>query len=365
MQKIILAAGARPNFVKIAPLWRALSEVESVVPVLVHTGQHYDDVMSQVFFEDLGIPRPHYNLNVGSDTHARQTAAVLKAFEEVIDREQPDDVIVVGDVNSTLACALAAVKKGIRTAHVEAGLRSFDRSMPEEINRVATDAISDLLFVSESSGIFNLEKEGVPAEKVHFVGNVMIDSLVYGAPLIGQSKILTKLGLAENSFALVTIHRPSNVDKPARFKEVISWLTGLSKKITLVFPMHPRSFAQFRKVIGNEKDLSDPASSFKIIHPQRYSDFQKLLKSSRFVITDSGGLQEETTWLRVPCVTLRNHTERPVTIEKGTNILAGEDLQRANFAAENCLNGKVCQGELPELWDGSAARRIAKVIVKR
>lgn len=364
MQKIILVAGARPNFVKIAPLWRAFSGIEIVVPVLVHTGQHYDDVMSQVFFEDLGIPKPHYNLNIGSDTHARQTAAIMKGFEEVIDREQPDDVVVVGDVNSTLACALVAVKKGIRTTHVEAGLRSFDRSMPEEINRVATDAISDLLFVSEPSGVHNLQREGVAEEKIHFVGNVMIDSLVYGHTQIEKSTILRELDLAENSFGVVTIHRPSNVDDPHRFEEVMNWLARLSRKMPLVFPMHPRSFAQFRNLYGNEGAFTDPASPLKIVPPQRYIDFQRLLKSSRLVITDSGGLQEETTWLGVPCVTLRYNTERPVTIEKGTNILAGEDLEKAGYAVENCLNGNRSRGELPELWDGQTARRIAKILVK-
>ncbi|PWD97984.1 non-hydrolyzing UDP-N-acetylglucosamine 2-epimerase [Marinilabilia rubra] len=365
MQKIILVAGARPNFVKIAPLWRAFSKYENVETVLVHTGQHYDDTMSRVFFEDLGLPQPQYNLDVRSGTHAKQTAAIMSGFDDVIAQVNPDDVVVTGDVNSTFACAIVAVKLGVRTSHIEAGLRSFDRSMPEEINRIATDAISDLLFVSEKSGMQNLKKEGVADEKVHFVGNVMIDSMAFAQPSIENSGVLTDLELENQVYALVTIHRPSNVDDFERFKNVVDWLFELSRQITLIFPMHPRSLSQFNKLMKEKAPHSDPGSRLRIIPPQRYVDFQRLLKSAKFVITDSGGLQEESTWLGVPCVTLRKNTERPVTIEKGTNILAGENLVMANNAVQDCLNRKVHTGELPDLWDGLAARRIAKILVRR
>ncbi|MFO8002348.1 MAG: UDP-N-acetylglucosamine 2-epimerase (non-hydrolyzing) [Marinilabilia sp.] len=364
MQKIILVAGARPNFVKIAPLWRVFSQREGVQVIVVHTGQHYDDNMNGVFFEDLGLPRPDYNLNAGGQTHARQTADIMARFDEVLDREQPHDVVVVGDVNSTMACSLVAVKRGIRVSHVEAGLRSFDRSMPEEINRLVTDAVAGLLFVSEPSGMDNLRRENVPDEKVWLVGNVMIDSLVYAREKIDDSDVLERFGLADKGFALVTMHRPSNVDAPERLGAIMSWLRNLSNRIPVVFPMHPRTLKQLESsgLPGFSDPLAHPA--LNIISPQGYIDFQRLLRSAQFVLTDSGGLQEETTWLGVPCITLRNNTERPVTVEQGTNCLVGEDINKADEMVRQYLAGKCENSHVPELWDGHTAQRIADVIIR-
>ncbi len=362
MQKIVLVAGARPNFIKIAPLWRAFSAMKNVEVVLVHTGQHFDDTMSKVFFDDLGLPEPAFNLNVRGGNHAHQTAFIMARFDEVLNELLPSDVVVVGDVNSTLACSLVAVKRGIRTSHVEAGLRSFDRTMPEEINRLATDAVSDLLFVSEESGLNNLRIEGVPESKIHFVGNIMIDSLVFAADAINDSQILECLKLEERQFALVTLHRPSNVDDVEKLGEVVTWLQNLSMNIPVVFPMHPRTRNMMADAGFKTDHMIGAYPELKIIEPLGYVDFQRLLKSARLVVTDSGGLQEETTWLGVPCITLRENTERPVTIEQGTNLLAGQDLQKAGEMIDACLAGRLKERQLPELWDGNAACRIAKII---
>ncbi len=360
MQKIILVAGARPNFVKVAPLWRALKDREEVSVVLVHTGQHYDAVMSQCFFDDLGLPAPYYNLGVKGGSHAAVTAGIMTGFDEVLQREQPDDVVVAGDVNSTIACALVSVKRGIRTSHVEAGLRSFDRSMPEEINRIATDAIADLLFVSEPSGMRNLENEGVLRDKVWFVGNIMIDSLMYAKEKIEASNVLAENGVDKGSFGLVTIHRPSNVDDRIRLLKIMTWLNDIAVMKPLVFPMHPRTHKRFQE-LAPEMEVH---RSLQIIAPQGYHDFQMLLKSAQFVITDSGGLQEETTWLGVPCITLRKNTERPVTIETGTNHLVGDDLDLARRIIRDYLSGKADKTDVPDLWDGHTALRIAEVLLK-
>lgn len=363
MQKIILVAGARPNFVKIAPLWRAFSIINGVEVVLVHTGQHYDDAMSRVFFDDLGLPESSYNLNAGGGNQARQTADIMTRFDEVLDDLLPDDVIVVGDVNSTLACSLVSVKRGIRTSHVEAGLRSFDRSMPEEINRLTTDAIADLLFVSEESGMKNLRNEGVSEDKIHFVGNVMIDSLVFAADAIENSNVANHFQLDTQNYALVTIHRPSNVDDPGRLRHLMEWLQQLSQKVPVVFPTHPRTRKSMAVAGINPDYIERDFPDLKIVPPQGYIDFQNLLKNARLVVTDSGGLQEETTWLGIPCVTLRKNTERPVTIEQGTNFLAGMELGKAAEIVDVCLAGTIKNGRIPELWDGHAAERIAEVIV--
>jgi UDP-N-acetylglucosamine 2-epimerase (non-hydrolysing) len=363
MQKVVLVAGARPNFIKIATLWRAFSSVKDVEVVLVHTGQHYDNAMSEILFRDLGLPQPLYNLKVGGGNHVHQTANIMTRFDEVLNELLPTDVVVVGDVNSTLACSLVAVKRGIRTSHVEAGLRSFDRTMPEEINRLATDAVSDLLFVSEESGLKNLRKEGVPESKIHFVGNVMIDSLVFAAEAIKQSTVMELLELEEKKFVLVTIHRPGNVDDAARLREVMMWLQNLSVGIPVVFPMHPRTRKMMIASGLNPDSVSMEFPKLKVPEPLGYVDFQRLLKASLLVVTDSGGLQEESTWLGVPCITLRDNTERPVTIEQGTNILVGMDLQKAWEIVDSCLAGKMKTGQIPELWDGKAAGRIAEVIV--
>lgn len=363
MQKVVLVAGTRPNFIKIAPLWRIFASMKSVDVVLVHTGQHYDDSMSEVFFKDLGLPKPDYNLKVGGGNHAYQTAEIIIRFDEVLNELLPTDVVVVGDVNSTLACSLVAVKKGIRISHVEAGLRSFDRAMPEEINRLVTDAVADLLFVSEESGLKNLRNEGIAESKIHFVGNVMIDSLVFAADAIKQSRVMERLELEEKNFALVTMHRPSNVDETARFKEIMVWLQNLSANISLVFPMHPRTRKTMVEAGLNVESMSRDFPRLKVVGPLGYIDFQRLLKSSRLVVTDSGGLQEESTWLGITCITLRENSERPVTIEQGTNHLAGQDLQKARELVDDCLAGNLKSGLIPELWDGKTAGRIAEIIV--
>lgn len=364
MQKIILVAGARPNFVKIAPLWRELSKNKNIHVLIVHTGQHYDGPMSQVFFNDLGLPSPNYNLNVGSNSHARQTAEVMMRFDEVIMTEKPDDVVVAGDVNSTLACALVAAKRGIRISHVEAGLRSFDRTMPEEINRMLTDTISDLLFVSEASGMVNLKNEGVGDEKIHFVGNVMIDSLVNAKDKIDGSNILSEIDVESGNFALVTIHRPSNVDVPERLQGILKWLGELTTAIPVVFPVHPRTRKQLTGSLEKQFGLLEKMKNFKNIPPQSYIHFQKLVKSAKFVITDSGGVQEETTVQGIPCITLRKNTERPVTVNMGTNCLVGEDLNLAGVKVDECIENKVVAGVIPDLWDGLSARRIVNIITR-
>ena len=363
MQKIILVAGARPNFVKIAPLWREFSKIKNVVVKIVHTGQHFDDAMSRFFFDDLQIPVPDYNLNIHGGSHAMQTGKIMEQFDRVVDEENPDDVVVTGDVNSTLSCALVAAKRGIRTSHVEAGLRSFDRTMPEELNRIVTDSISDFLFVSEDSGLKNLRNEGVDHEKVFFVGNVMIDSLVFVNPQIKSSEILTSIGVNEASYGLVTLHRPSNVDDPQQLKKLIQWLQKIATDTKLVFPVHPRTKQRLEEL--SSKQLISPLnrSNLIIIPPQRYIDFQKLLKSAKFVITDSGGVQEETTWRGIPCLTMRNNTERPTTIDLGTNYLTGTNLDLASSIVKNCLSGTTKPGAIPPLWDGKAASRIVEVII--
>ncbi|WP_010664224.1 non-hydrolyzing UDP-N-acetylglucosamine 2-epimerase [Marinilabilia salmonicolor] len=365
MQKIILVAGARPNFVKIAPLWRAFSAADGVEVTLVHTGQHYDDAMSKVFFEDLGLPEPEYNLNAGGGNQARQTADIMTRFDEVLDKILPDDVIVVGDVNSTLACSLVSVKRGIRTSHVEAGLRSCDRAMPEEINRLVTDAIADLLFVSEPSGIENLKREGVAEGKVHSVGNVMIDSLVFASDTIKKSEVLSRFQLESHKYVLVTIHRPSNVDNPPRLIDLLNWLKELSLKIPVLFPVHPRTRNRLVEAGLDPVQIKQQFPNLKLVSPQGYIDFQRLVSRARLVVTDSGGLQEETTWLGVPCVTLRENTERPVTITQGTNYLAGSDLLKADEMVRACLAGKTKKGRIPDLWDGLTAQRIADVLLRK
>ena len=373
MQKVLLVAGARPNFVKIAPLWRALAGCSGVRVMVVHTGQHYDRAMDAVFFEDLGLPAPDFNLQVGRGTHAVQTGLVMQRFDAVVAQEKPDDVMVVGDVNSTLACALVAAKRGIRLSHVEAGLRSFDPAMPEEINRKLTDAVSDWLFVSEPSGIRNLKMENIPEEKIRLVGNVMIDSLLFARHKIDASKILAKLGLEEKAYGVVTLHRPSNVDTPERLQALMSWLRQISGQVSLVFPVHPRTRQKMEEnqlFPATEQYGSGP---LHIISPQPYIDFQKLVKSAQFVITDSGGIQEETTWLGIPCITLRNNTERPVTVDEGTNYLVGENLTEASRVINNIM-GKASfrktadsksrkTGKIPDLWDGHTAERIVKVLL--
>ncbi|MGK9477960.1 non-hydrolyzing UDP-N-acetylglucosamine 2-epimerase [Melioribacter sp. OK-6-Me] len=364
--KIVSVVGARPNFMKIAPLKRAIDEFNSkdhslFEHILVHTGQHYDENMSKVFFEDLELPEPDYYLGVGGGSHAEQTARIILAFEKILLKEIPDIVVVVGDVNSTMACSITAVKMGIKVAHVEAGLRSFDRTMPEEINRIITDSISDILFVSEPSGILNLNNEGIPADKVAFVGNIMIDSLIYYLNKNKNSSLLDRFKLKGNSYCLVTLHRPSNVDNKESIEKIINFLNDLSSKIKIFFPVHPRTYNNFIKysLLNNLKDeiiLSEPLG---------YLDFISALKEAKFVLTDSGGIQEESTFLGIPCITLRNTTERPVTVEVGSNYLAGENVEKAFEYAENILAGNYKNGKIPELWDGNTAQRIVNVLYEK
>jgi UDP-N-acetylglucosamine 2-epimerase (non-hydrolysing) len=345
---------------KVAPLHRAFRDcTDSIRHLVCHTGQHYDDAMSNVFLQDLDLPNPDFNLGVGSGSHATQTAAVMVEFEKVLIANKPDLVLVVGDVNSTIACALVSVKLHIPVGHIEAGLRSFDRSMPEEINRILTDAIADLLFVSEPSGITNLSREGVAEERVHYVGNVMIDSLVYALPKIAKSRILEELGIID-PFVLVTLHRPSNVDTQPGLQSCVRLLENIASLCHVVFPIHPRTQATLHQF-----DFADRlARTVQCLGPLRYVDFMRLLQGAAVVVTDSGGIQEESTFLGVPCITLRESTERPITIQQGTNVLTGSDFQRAyNEAKTKILERQVSKKPTIDLWDGNAASRIKAVIL--
>lgn len=359
--RIICVCGARPNFMKIAPLMQAFDEHGVFETLLVHTGQHYDENMSRLFFDELGIPKPDINLEVGSASHAAQTAKIMKRFEPVVNDFKPDYVLVVGDVNSTIACGLVAVKLGVKLIHVEAGLRSFDRRMPEEINRVLTDSISDLLFVTEQSGVDNLRKEGVNNDKVHFVGNVMIDTLLANREKADNSNILRDLRLKPKGYGVITLHRPSNVDTPENFEQVISAFEKMQEELTLVFPIHPRTRNNYK---GTElgRRLEEMAN-MHLLEPIGYLDFLHLMSNAAVVITDSGGIQEETTILGVPCMTLRENTERPVTVTEGTNRLVPltADGIIANFEEIKGTDFNF-KGRIPKFWDGKAANRIASVI---
>lgn len=357
-QKLVLVAGARPNFVKLASLTRALDRRRDRFEYfLVHTGQHYDDALSKVFFEELEIPRPQANLKVGSGSHTRQTAEIMVRFEEVLEAERPEAVVVVGDVNSTIACALVAAKAGVRVVHVEAGLRSYDRRMPEEINRVLTDSISDLLLVSERSGLENLKKEGISGDRVHFVGNVMIDTLLEHREKAEHSTVLSDLDLEPGGYGILTLHRPSNVDCRQTLEGILRSVEKIGRTIPVVFPLHPRTARRVEE-LGLSGRLKGTAG-LKAVSPLGYLDFLKLQAEAKMVLTDSGGIQEETTILRVPCITIRENTERPVTITHGTNVLAGTSESRITEEAEAVLNGERRIPEHPpELWDGRAGERI-------
>jgi UDP-N-acetylglucosamine 2-epimerase (non-hydrolysing) len=359
VSSMMCVVGARPNFMKMAPIYKQLSlHPTRFAPTLVHTGQHYDEAMSKVFFDQLGMPRPDVDLNVGSGSHAFQTAAIMTAFEPVLLKERPALVIVVGDVNSTIACALVAVKLGIKVAHVEAGLRSFDRTMPEEINRLLTDQISDLLFTTEASAEENLRREGIPPEKIHFVGNVMIDTLLAHRERAREMNAPARYGLG-GRFALVTLHRPANVDDPERFEGLISALHEIANEMPLVFPVHPRTRSGMTRSPTAQGMVDE--GRLRIVEPLPYLDFVSLMQAAALVITDSGGIQEETTILGVPCLTLRDNTERPVTVTCGTNVLAG--TERAGIVrAWECLRSRKRPTSIPALWDGSAAQRIVDVI---
>ena len=358
--KIVLVAGARPNFMKVAPLFSEMSRLPSVFhPVILHTGQHYDYEMSKVFFEDLDLPDPHHFLGVGSGTHAEQTGKIMIEFDRAIQSERANLVVVFGDVNSTLACSVTAKKLFIPVAHVEAGLRSFDMSMPEEINRKVTDAISDILFTPTRDGDENLVREGVERNKIHLVGNIMIDSLVTILKKIDQSyedKVFQKFGLKKKNFVLVTLHRPSNVDDKNNLRKIMDFLNCLSLRIPVIFPVHPRT----NKNINGLDTSFTSNENFKIVEPLRYKEFITLEKYPRFVLTDSGGIQEETTYLNAPCLTLRPNTERPMTITEGTNELV--TFENIEEKINLILSGNWKQGKLPELWDGKTAQRIVDII---
>jgi UDP-N-acetylglucosamine 2-epimerase (non-hydrolysing) len=356
---IVHIVGARPNFMKAAPVLRALEKYNAKVrQILVHTGQHYTENMSDVFFTELGIPKPEVNLHVGSGTHAQQTAAIMTAFEPVAMDLRPALTFVYGDVNSTVAAALVCAKLGLKIVHVEAGLRSFDRTMPEEINRLLTDQLADLLFTPSLDGNANLKREGVAKNKVFFVGNVMIDTLIRFLPTAQRRsyEIRERYGLTE--YGIATIHRPANVDDLLTLRPILKTLNEISCEIKLVFPVHPRTL----KSLGNE--AAALAGNMLLLEPLSYLDFLALQASAKLIITDSGGVQEEATYLRVPCLTLRPNTERPVTVTEGTNILIGKDLVRLRKEVKAILKGKKKKRRVPKYWDGRAAERIAKITMK-
>jgi UDP-N-acetylglucosamine 2-epimerase (non-hydrolysing) len=355
--KIIVVAGARPNFMKIAPLIGELKKhrlKNDLSLLFVHTGQHYDVLMSQVFFRELNIPEPDINLGVGSASHAKQTAAVMDRFEDVCLFEKPDWVVVVGDVNSTMACTLVATKLLIKVAHVEAGLRSFDRTMPEEINRIVTDSLADLLLTPSRDADENLLREGIPREKIEFVGNIMIDSLKMNLSKARSKKTYRRYFLIPKNYVYVTIHRPSNVDEPNKLKKIMNILENFSHSYPIIFPVHPRTKKMLEKINYNFKNNH----RFIIVEPVGYHDSLCLVEQAKFIITDSGGLQEESTYLRVPCLTLRENTERPVTISQGTNRLTS--LDRLEKDIEAVLGWSSNRFQIPAFWDGNTAKRIVR-----
>jgi len=356
-REVVLIAGARPNFMKVAPLLRELESRPGLSCRLVHTGQHYDHAMSDGFFRDLGIRQPDENLGVGSGSHGAQTAEILRRIEELLMERRPAVVLVVGDVNSTVAAALAAVKLQVPVAHVEAGLRSFDRAMPEEINRLMTDAVSRWLFTTEPSGDENLLREGVDPAWIHRVGNVMIDTLLAFRERAREQPTLEKLGASPQGYAVLTLHRPSNVDDPKRLRALFSALEEIHRELPVIFPAHPRTAAAMKEKLGGSPGL-------RVVAPLGYLDFLRLLSDARVALTDSGGIQEETTVLGVPCLTLRSNTERPVTVTQGTNTLVGTDPSTIQAEFRKVMAGQGKQGRVPELWDGGAAARIADVLVR-
>lgn len=362
---ILCVVGARPNFMKIAPLMRAFRAPDSgLTASLVHTGQHYDTAMKHTFFDQLHIPEPDVDLGVGSSSHAVQTAQIMQRFEPVLDERRPTAVLVVGDVNSTIACALVAAKKQVPVIHVEAGLRSGDRSMPEEINRILTDQLSDLLFTTESAAADNLQREGISGDKIFFVGNVMIDSLRYNlanAVPSRQTLATAEAGPAfmDKHYGLLTLHRPSNVDEPSLLRGLLQALATISQETPLVFPVHPRTRAKISEA-GLDSLLAD--ANILVLPPLGYLEMLGLMADARLVLTDSGGIQEETTALGVPCLTMRDNTERPITVEQGTNTVVGTDPAAIRRAHAGIVNGSDKAGRQPELWDGEAASRIAAII---
>ena len=363
--------GTRPNLVKMAPLIRAMRSITDLDPVLVHTGQHYDYLMSQVFFEQLGMPAPEYNLKAGSGSQHEQTAEIMKRFGELVQQDRPDMVVVVGDVNSTIACSMVAAKERIPLAHVEAGLRSGDRTMPEEINRILTDSISDLLFTTEESGNEHLCREGVPAEKVFFAGNIMIDSLVYSIEAARKSALAAKLALPRRGYGVLTLHRPSTVDEAGKLRAVLAAVIEIAKELPVLFSIHPRTQGQITSAGIDGMNSWDGEHAIKksgvwMMRPAPYLDFLGMLDGAAFVITDSGGIQEESTFMGVPCLTFRDNTERPATIKYGTNRLVGTDSSALIHHAKDVLRRVDRNTEsahpVPPLWDGRAAERIVEIL---
>lgn len=361
MIRITHVIGARPNFMKAAPVIAALDKREGVSQRLVHTGQHYDANMSEVFFKQLGLPQPDVNLEVGSASHAVQTAEIMVRLEELLEAERPDWLLVYGDVNSTVAAALVCAKLLIHVGHVEAGLRSFDRRMPEEVNRLLTDQIADLLFTPSQDGNANLAREGIAPEKVHLVGNVMIDTLMRLLPYAEARRpaLYAALGVGQKPYVLVTLHRPSNVDDEEGLQRIMKALVEIAENTQVIFPVHPRTHQRLETF-----KIQYPKSKIHIIEPLGYIDFLALQKSAALVITDSGGIQEETTFLGVPCLTVRENTERPITVTMGTNVLVGQDLKRLRREAARILGGEAPRGSIPPLWDGRASERIADIVVR-
>lgn len=360
MMTIHLVAAARPNFMKIAPLFHALSKERWADPKIVHTGQHYDLNMSETFFQDLQLPKPHIHLGVGSGTHAEQTGLVMMAYEKCLMESAPDLVIVVGDVNSTIAATLAAVKLGVKVAHLEAGLRSFDRTMPEEINRVVTDALSDILWTPSPDGDENLLREGVSKEKIIPVGNIMIDSLEMLRPKIERENAAHQYGLTPGEYGVVTLHRPSNVDSPASLQTILHALIRASEKLPMIFPVHPRTMERL-SANGLWSVIND-ARNLRLIEPQSYIPFMNLVLNSKMVVTDSGGLQGETAYLRIPCITLRQNTEWRITIDQGTNRLCRPD--EFQEAVDKVIEDDIPKGSIPQMWDGKTAARVVENINK-
>ena len=355
MKKIIHIVGARPNFMKAAPVYFAIRDQRKFKQLLVHTGQHYDEKMSDIFFRQLGMPKPDINLEIGSASHAVMTARIMIAFEEVVLKEEPDLVLVYGDVNSTIACTMVAAKLGVKVAHVEAGLRSFDRAMPEELNRMLTDSISDYFFTTSQDANELLEKSGIPEDAIHFVGNGMIDTLVR---LLPQAEKPAKEDLeidGDLGFALVTLHRPSNVDDAKALGEIIDTLHTLSKEMQVVFPIHPRTAERMKELGLNREGLT-------MCGPLGYLQFLWLQKNAKMVLTDSGGIQEETTYLGVPCLTLRENTERPITVTEGTNILIGRDFDLLRTEIQKVVSGNSKKGKVPDKWEGNAGERTAIIL---
>ncbi len=359
---IDLVAGARPNFMKLAPVERAIRAAGRLEPRIIHTGQHYDPAMNEVFFQDLGIPKPSAHLEVGSGSHASQTARILERYEAHLLETRPDAVVVFGDVNSTIACALAAVKLGIPVCHVEAGLRSFDRTMPEEINRILTDAVAGLLLVSEPSGVRNLEREGVAPRKVRLVGNVMVDTLFAELQKAGELDTAAAMSLRHREFGLITLHRPSNVDDPQTLGTLLALFRELAERLPLVFPMHPRTRAAADR--AGIRWTSNTDARLRIVDPLPYCENLSLMSAARVVLTDSGGMQEETSVLRVPCVTLRTTTERPITLELGTSRLVGNDAGLIRRAFDDAVSGRWPGGQDIPMWDGRAAERVEQALAE-